>query len=168
MSHACQLRRARPRCIWDLFICCGAFLWRANAKRIYINCRAKALVSWPSSSPQALAPSLQLSHELSLPSILPALYTRGVAGEHEGMRAVPWCWAGQKELSLALIHAGASPMGQVLGARPGVPLLRAGAADEHLGFGLWPQVPKSSWLSAVDVVFKLCLSPFEDCPLLQT
>lgn len=110
---------------------------RENAKRRYINCRAKALVSWPSSSLQALAPSLRLSHELSLPSILPALYSRGRAGEHEEMQAVPWCWAVQKELSLTLIHAGASPMGQVLGAGPDVPLPPAPSQGSRRAPGLW-------------------------------
>lgn len=46
--------------------------------------------------------------------------------------------------------------------------LQARAADEPLGFGFWSQVPKSSWLSAAGVGFKLWLSPFEGCPLLQT
>lgn len=42
VSHPRQLWKARPHCIWDLFICREAFLWRDNAKRMSINCKAKA------------------------------------------------------------------------------------------------------------------------------
>lgn len=94
----------------------------------------------PSESARVLAfviPASARSHEPSLPSILPALYTRGRAGEHEEMRAVPWCWAAQKELSLTLIHAGASPMGLVLGAGPGVPLPPAPSQGSRRAPGLW-------------------------------
>lgn len=72
-SHPSQLWKARPCCIWDLFICCEGFLWRDNAKRISINRRAKARMSWPSSSMRVLAPSQQLSHKPSLQIMLSPL-----------------------------------------------------------------------------------------------
>lgn len=41
VSHPRRLWKARPCCIWDLFICRGAFLWRDNAERLSVNCRAE-------------------------------------------------------------------------------------------------------------------------------
>lgn len=115
-SHPGQFWKARPHCIWDLFICCEAFLWRDNAKRMSINCRAKARVSWPSSSVQALAPSQQLSHEPSLQIIFPALHPQ--AARSRGWLASAWPWgscrgcamrgglAVQEELAFPLNRAG--------------------------------------------------------------
>lgn len=81
--------QARPHCIWDLFICCKAFLWRDNAERMSVNCRAKVRVSWPSSSVQVLAPSQQLSHEPSLQIIFPALHPER---REAGWLASAWPW----------------------------------------------------------------------------
>lgn len=121
VSRPSQLWKARPHCIWDLFIFCEAFLWRDNAERMSINCRAKVRVSWPSSSVQVLAPSQQLSHEPSLQIIFPALHPER---REPGWLVSAWPWgpcrgcavgrglAVQEELAFPLNHAGASLPGQ--------------------------------------------------------